>query len=211
MNHALVVANTAIRQDAEGRYCLNDPHKAAGGENRHRPSMWLENQQTQELVEEIAKAGIPALEQNQPVSVIKGGSSPGTYVCKELVYAYAMWISPKFHLTVIRAFDALVSGRKPEVGAGGIHPEVARAARSTAWRIADEMRQMYLNAMGSAARPEDHERSWEAFSIQMERIEERLLAKGREMLRKNSPQAVANWMLSWRPEGWIRNFDWRLH
>lgn len=70
---------------------------------------------------------------------------------------------------------------------------------------------MYLNAMGSAARPEDHERSWEAFSIQMERIEERLLAKGREMLRKNSPQAVANWMLSWRPEGWIRNFDWRLH
>lgn len=56
MNHALVVANTAIRQDAEGRYCLNDLHKAAGGENRHRPSMWLENQQTQELVEEIAKA-----------------------------------------------------------------------------------------------------------------------------------------------------------
>jgi len=217
---ALVIASTPIRQDAEGRYCLNDLHKAAGEENKHRPKYWLENQQTQELIEqlraEITEGGNPPSEKNQsliePIRTIKGGNDiQGTYVCKELVYAYAMWISPKFHLTVIRAFDALVSGRKPEVGAAGVHPEIARAARSTAWRIAEEMRHLYLAAMGPSAKPEDHERSWEAFSIQMERIEERLLAKGREMLRKNSPQAVANWMLSWRPEGWIRNFDWRLH
>ena len=35
---SLVVANTAIRQDGEGRYCLNDLHKAAGEEKRHQPS-----------------------------------------------------------------------------------------------------------------------------------------------------------------------------
>jgi anti-repressor protein len=93
---------TSIRQGAEGRYCLNDLHHAAGGEDRHRPSRWAENHQTIELAHEVSKAGIPAL------VLIKGGAAPGTYVAKELVYAYAMWISPSFHLKVIRAYDAMV-------------------------------------------------------------------------------------------------------
>jgi hypothetical protein len=111
MSNNLVISDIQIRQDAEGRFCLNDLHKAAGYENKHRPSLWLKNKQAIELVDEIAKAGNPALEQNQPVKVINGGNNPGTYVVKELVYAYAMWISPKFHIQVIRAYDALVTGQ----------------------------------------------------------------------------------------------------
>lgn len=42
-----------------------------------------------------------------PVQSIRGGSAPGTFVVKELVYAYAMWISAAFQLKVIRAFDTL--------------------------------------------------------------------------------------------------------
>ncbi|WP_427500785.1 KilA-N domain-containing protein [Methylomonas sp. MED-D] len=106
---SIVISDTPIRQDSAGRYCLNDLHKAAGGENKHRPSLWLKNQQAQELIDEISKAGIPALEQNQSLKVINGGNQQGVYVAKELVYAYAMWISPKFHLQVIRAYDALVA------------------------------------------------------------------------------------------------------
>jgi hypothetical protein len=107
----LIIADVTIRQDSEGRYCLNDLHKAAGNANKHRPSLWMKNKQTIELVDEIAKAGNPALEQNQPVSVINGGNQPGIYVVKPLVYAYAMWISPTFNLHVIEAYDALVTGQ----------------------------------------------------------------------------------------------------
>jgi hypothetical protein len=97
------LCNTAIRQDNAGRYCLNDLHKAAGGKSADRPSMWLKNKQTQGLIAEVAKAGIPALETK------RGGNDPATFVVKEVVYAYAMWISPAFHLKVIRAYDAMVT------------------------------------------------------------------------------------------------------
>lgn len=105
MNQLIAIDGVAVRQDINGRYCLNDLHRAAGSEGRQRPSVWLQNNQTQELAQEISKAGIPALE------VIKGGISPGVYVCKELVYSYAMWISPAFSLKVIRTFDAAAVGQ----------------------------------------------------------------------------------------------------
>jgi hypothetical protein len=109
----LSIADIEVRQDSQGRYSMNDLHRAAGGEKRHQPSNWLQNQQTQELIAEIASPGIPGDEQNQPVAAKAGApeTGGGTYVVKELVYAYAMWISPAFHLKVIRAYDALATGR----------------------------------------------------------------------------------------------------
>ncbi|WP_165424334.1 phage antirepressor KilAC domain-containing protein [Pseudoxanthomonas winnipegensis] len=102
----LIIASSTIRQDSAGRYSLNDLHRAAGGEQRHRPSRWVENQQTRDLAAELeGEAGIPAL------LSIHGGTAPGTYAARELVFAYAMWISPAFHLAVIRAYDALVAAR----------------------------------------------------------------------------------------------------
>ncbi|MDP1664115.1 MAG: KilA-N domain-containing protein [Methylobacter sp.] len=108
----LTISNTPIKQDHAGRFCLNDLHKASGNQNKHRPSLWLKNQQAIDLIDEIARAGIPALEQNQPVKTINGGNQQGTFVVKELVYAYAMWISPAFSLKVIRTFDVLVTGQQ---------------------------------------------------------------------------------------------------
>jgi hypothetical protein len=105
----LVIKNVNIHQDAEGRFSLNDLHVAAGKEERHLPKFFLANQQTQDLITEIASStdgGIPP----SPLSVKKGGHGQGSYGCRELVYAYAMWISPKFHLEVIRTFDAVATG-----------------------------------------------------------------------------------------------------
>lgn len=100
--NALVVADVAVRRDDAGRYSLNDLHRAAGGEQRHQPRYFLANQQTIELIAELGDSG-------NPLSVQRGGADQGTYAAKELVYAYAMWISAAFHLRVIRAYDALVT------------------------------------------------------------------------------------------------------
>ncbi|MCX4024774.1 phage antirepressor KilAC domain-containing protein [Endozoicomonas sp. SM1973] len=108
---SIIIENVNIRQDSQGRFCLNDLHKAAGGLKKSQPSDFLRLTTTQALVAEISTPGIPGLQENQALSVINGGPDRGTYVCKELVYAYGMWISPAFHLKVIRTFDDLVTGR----------------------------------------------------------------------------------------------------
>lgn len=121
--NALTIADVAIRTDAEGRYCLNDLHRASGGEQRHQPRYWLANQQTQDLIAELGDSG-------NPLSVQKGGSEQGTFVAKELVYAYAMWISAAFHLRVIRAYDAMVS--QPHFAIPQTLPEALRLAADLA-------------------------------------------------------------------------------
>lgn len=114
-NKPFVIGEFTIRQDEEGRYCLNDLHKASGDDKKHFPAYFLRNQQTKDLIAEIELSQPNSTDSERyenlhiAVKVIKGGSDKqGTYVVKELVYAYAMWISPKFHLMVIRAYDSLV-------------------------------------------------------------------------------------------------------
>lgn len=100
---SLTVMNKTINI-ANGLYSLTDLHKASGNESRHKPSYFLSNQKTRELISEIESENVIAY------TAIHGGNYRGTYVCRELVYAYAMWISPKFHLMVIRAFDTMTKG-----------------------------------------------------------------------------------------------------
>ena len=104
----LTIANTDIHQDAEGRFSLNDLHKASGGEEKDGPDRFLRNEQTQALISEISNSA--DLENKNPVES-RAGRYGGSFACKELVYAYAMWISPKFHLQVIRTFDAVATGK----------------------------------------------------------------------------------------------------
>ena len=88
------VANIQIGQ-FDNLYSLNDLHRAAGGLEKHKPANWLRNQQTTDLIAELEKAQIRAIQKKQKL---------GTFVCKELVVHYGMWISPAFSLKVIRAF-----------------------------------------------------------------------------------------------------------
>lgn len=105
---ALTLGTSEIRQ-LDGLYSLNDLHAAAGGEDKHKPANFLRLDQTQALIAEIQCS-----EMSTAAKTINGGPRRGTYVCRELVYAYANWISPAFYLKMIRAFDAM---QKPAAAA----------------------------------------------------------------------------------------------
>ena len=107
---AIVIDTITIRQDGEGRFYLNDLHKAAGGDLKHQPSNFLRLDTTLDLIEEISNSSDVM---NKPLQSSPGRYG-GTYVCKELVYAYAMWISPQFHLKVIRAIPDRDAVKTPE-------------------------------------------------------------------------------------------------
>jgi hypothetical protein len=117
---ALQILNTEIRT-LDNLYSLNDLHKTAGEAKKHQPNRFLRLDQTKELITEIERStdvqietpknrsmcldssGYPDM--GTAIKTQRGGAYSGTYACKEIVYAYAMWISPKFNLQVIRSFD----------------------------------------------------------------------------------------------------------
>ena len=101
----LTILKTSIRR-SDNLYSLNDLHIASGNDPKHRPTYFVKNQQTQDLVNEIERCENSHI----AIKVVKGGRNPelqGTWACEELVLSYAMWISPKFHLIVLRAFLAM--------------------------------------------------------------------------------------------------------
>lgn len=122
----LVIAGTQVGQDAQGRYCINDLHRAAGGEEKHSPNRWTRIEGYKALVAALTPDLAFA-----PEEAVRGGANPGTYVCKELVYAYAMWISPEFSIKVIRAYDAMITSQ-PEPVDPAVFPAVAFKANTMA-------------------------------------------------------------------------------
>ena len=95
----LAILNTSIRT-YENLFNLKDLHIASGNEKKHEPNRFVRLDTTKALIAEIEK-------DNQHALKIIRGTNGGTYACEELVIAYAMWISPQFHLVVLRAFMAM--------------------------------------------------------------------------------------------------------
>ncbi len=49
----LSIDSTTIKIDSEGRFCLNDLHKAAGGADKHKPVHFMKLTSTWELIREV--------------------------------------------------------------------------------------------------------------------------------------------------------------
>lgn len=178
----LAIGEVLIRRDLQGRFALNDLHRAAGGEERHTPNRWTRTDGYLGLVEALTPELAFA-----PAESIRGGTNPGTYVVRELVYAYAMWISPAFHLKVIRAYDAQQSG-----------PSVAAALNDPA-----TLRELLL---GYAGRVEQLEAQVKAAEPDLRALEELAKAEGSLCLR-DAAKAVgvpeSRFLKFLQEHGWI--------
>ena len=101
----ITVFEKTIRIDAEGRFCLNDIHKAAMANDQatvaHRPASYLRNANVKAFVEALD------LEARNCASVktIKGGTGQGTYATELVALRYAGWISAKVEVEVYRTFQ----------------------------------------------------------------------------------------------------------
>ena len=96
----------------DGLYSLNDLHRVSGSNKKHQASNFMRLETTKGLIDEIERSSdMSNGTKSIAYKVIQGGQSEkqGTFVCRELVYSYAMWISPRFQLMVIRAFDAIAN------------------------------------------------------------------------------------------------------
>ncbi|WP_284885109.1 KilA-N domain-containing protein [Citrobacter portucalensis] len=90
-----------ITSDDAGMFNLKHLYDSAGKPTGKEPSEW-----TRYHTDLISKFLIPG----NPGFKTKAGRYGGTWVCEELLYAYASWISTQFHKAVLDAFTAAVSG-----------------------------------------------------------------------------------------------------
>ncbi len=111
----LTIIDNAVRIDSEGRFCLNDLHKAAvaNGANARakEPGKFFRSPRTQELIKLLKKSATPNMGSTfSPVKAVETGpyEERGTFVVKELVYAYGQFVSAEFDLHVIRTYDKVV-------------------------------------------------------------------------------------------------------
>jgi len=115
----LTIADIRIRQDAQGRYCLNDLHKAAvaAGANKRskEPGEFFKARRTQELrrILEAESATENLRSTFAPINAVESGpyEQRGTFVCLELVISYGQFVSPAFDLKVIRTFLGVINAR----------------------------------------------------------------------------------------------------
>jgi len=109
----ILIAGLTIEQSSNGLYSINDLHRASGGLAKHQPAAWMRLQATTNLIR-LMESQVINQQNGNVIETFVGGdiSSPlrGTYVCRKLVVAYALWISTEFFSHVLDVFLDVVDG-----------------------------------------------------------------------------------------------------
>lgn len=109
----ITIDDTLVRTDAQGRYCLNDLHKAAIANGKatenHAPAQFLRNDGVQAFICAL-DAEMGDVQKSTSVHSVKGGKSQGTYAVELVAIRYAAWINPAFEVRVYRTFQKATKG-----------------------------------------------------------------------------------------------------
>jgi hypothetical protein len=100
---SLVINNVQISTDQHGRFSLNDLHKAVGSSVSALPNKFLRQDSVKKVIS-VLNAQNRAF---KAIDIKRGRYTGGTWVSKELVYKYAMWVDAEFEVKVIQTFDAI--------------------------------------------------------------------------------------------------------
>ncbi|NBB68516.1 P22AR C-terminal domain-containing protein [Mannheimia haemolytica] len=123
----LTILNTTISQH-DNLFNLKDLHRISGNEKKHEPYLFIRLDTTQTLVSAIQAEGTAT-----PIKTLRG-TQGGTYACKEIVIAYAAWISPQFHLVVLRAFlNQLENSQNNQQIAPLVEPKITMELTKKEW------------------------------------------------------------------------------
>ncbi len=125
---SLVINNVEISTDEHGRYSLNDLHKAAGSSIASLPNKFMRQESVKNVIA-VLNAQNRAFE---PVSIKRGRYTGGSWVCKELVYKYAMWVDAEFEVKVIQTFDEISRASRSIGGMQKLNDLVAQAELANA-------------------------------------------------------------------------------
>lgn len=125
MTTLIAIEGVKVRQDDEGRYCLNDLHKAAMAAGKataaQRPNQFLRTDTVQGFIDALETAQISAVS----AVVTKEGRGGGSYAVELVAIRYAAWIDPAFEIQVYETFQALRRG-EVELARGSADREKAR-------------------------------------------------------------------------------------
>lgn len=113
---ATIIESISIRRDSQGRYSLNDLHRAAimagKATESQRPGNFLKADTVQAFIdaydaEESDATKIASVDAKKIASVhsVKGGNNQGTYAAELIAIRYAAWIDPSFEVKVYRTFQ----------------------------------------------------------------------------------------------------------
>lgn len=104
----IAVFGTNIRKDTEGRFSLNDLHKAAMAKGHatesQRPGSFLDSSSVQTFISALEAKDTTA-PRSAVLLVVNGGRTPGSFACVEILFEYAKWLSAEICSELAKSID----------------------------------------------------------------------------------------------------------